>query len=45
MVGHSLVDQVTGDVDDVSALVVDLQGGGWKQLFDTDASERQTGAP
>lgn len=28
MVGHGLVDQVTGDVDDVSTFVVDLQGGG-----------------
>lgn len=28
MVGHGLVDQVTGDVDDVSAFVVDLQGRG-----------------
>lgn len=26
MVGHGLVDQVTGDVDDVSTFVVDLQG-------------------
>lgn len=28
MVGHGLVDQVTGDVDDVSAFMVNLQEGG-----------------
>lgn len=36
MVGHGLVDQVTGDVDDVSTFMVDLQGGG-AQLYKNKA--------
>lgn len=46
MVGHSLVDQVTGDVDDVSTFMVDLQGGGHNCIrTKLSASGIVTGAP
>lgn len=36
MVGHGLVDQVTGDVDDVSTFMVDLQGRGGHNCIRTE---------